>query len=271
MQNKQKIEKKKISSSQSSRTVIPPRNKKPRYAPILISESKGIRYLHFGTEWIQGAMRIRYPYRIELAYGRQMMAWMLFVSSPKQIVQLGLGTGALAKFSYKHFPETKITAVELNPEVIEISKVMFAFPPEDDRLSVLEMDALNFVLDDSHKNSTDVIHVDLYDATARGPVLDTVEFYQACHDCLTQNGVMTVNLFGEHKSFQKNWKNIQKAFPYAIAMPKCPEGNVVVLAFKKEPDIDFEKWIETAKQIKQNTGLAALKWVRELKKVLKKG
>ena len=36
---------------------------KPRQNPeISISEEDGIRYLHFGSVWIQGAMRIASPY-----------------------------------------------------------------------------------------------------------------------------------------------------------------------------------------------------------------
>lgn len=245
-----------------------PRPKKPKYAPLLISESKGVRYLHFGTEWVQGAMRIRDPYKIELAYNRQMLAWMLFVSSPKHIVQLGLGTGALTKFSFKHYPEAKITAVELNPEVVSICHSMFILP-EDTRLAVMEMDAMDFVLNLSNKNSIDVIHVDLYDATAHGPVLDTPEFYSACYDCLTDGGVMTVNLFGLRKSFQKNWKAIQKTFPYLLAMPQCEEGNIVVLAFKTEPEINLDYLKEKARQIKENTKIASLKWIQELKQAIK--
>jgi spermidine synthase len=29
-----------------------PVRRKPRFAPITLSESNGIRYLHFGTEWV---------------------------------------------------------------------------------------------------------------------------------------------------------------------------------------------------------------------------
>ena len=48
--------------------------------PIDISEENGVRYLHFGSEWVQGAMRIRRPYALELAYTREMMAPLLFAS-----------------------------------------------------------------------------------------------------------------------------------------------------------------------------------------------
>ncbi|NLC23652.1 MAG: spermidine synthase [Oxalobacter sp.] len=261
------IKRKSVEKEESSRK--PAGGRKPRYSPLIISESGGVRYLHFGTEWIQGAMRIRDPYKIELAYGRQMMAWMLFVHNPAHIVQLGLGTGALTKFCYRHFNGAKVTAVELNPDVISACHSMFALPAPDKRLSILEMDAMDFVLDKSNKGTADIIHVDLYDATEKGPVLDTPAFYEACSQCLTDAGMMTVNLFGEHESYKKNRNAIQKSFPYVLSMPKCEEGNVVVLAFKKIPEPDFKKMTETARQIKSDTGIAALKWVTELKQAIK--
>jgi spermidine synthase len=269
------IKQKSVEKEESSRRGTPPASKaktrKPRYAPLMISETGGVRYLHFGTEWIQGAMRLRDPYRIELAYGRQMMAWMLFIREPAHIVQLGLGTGALTKFSYRHFPKAKVTAVELNPEVIAACETMFALPPADERLSVLEMDAMDFVRDASNHHSADVMHVDLYDATARGPVLDTPDFYAACAGCLKENGIMTVNLFGEHRSYRKNLEAIEQAFPYVLSMPTCKEGNTVVLAFRQAPEPDLRKLTEAARQFRQDTGIAALKWVRELRQKLCSG
>ncbi|MGN6702265.1 MAG: spermidine synthase, partial [Burkholderiaceae bacterium] len=111
--------------------------RKPRYAPVTISELEGVRYLHFGTEWVQGAMRIRKPDWLELEYAQQMMAWMLFKHDAAHVAQLGLGTGALTKFCYKQFPQMRVTAVELNPSVIAICRSMFKLPEEDDRLSIL--------------------------------------------------------------------------------------------------------------------------------------
>jgi spermidine synthase len=100
--------------------------------------------LHFGTEWVQGAMRLRKPDAIELEYAQQMI-WMLFNPEPQHIVQLGLGTGALTKFSYRQFETARVTAVELNPSVIAICESMFKLPANDDRLNVIEMDALDFL------------------------------------------------------------------------------------------------------------------------------
>jgi spermidine synthase len=239
--------------------------RKPKYAPVTLSEENGLRFLHFGTEWIQGAMRIRKPDWIELEYVQQLMAWMLFVEQPRRIVQLGLGAGSLTKFCYRHFAQAQVTAVELNPSVIAICHAMFKLPPEDDRLTLLEMDAFDFVNDPARHGSIDALQVDLYDAAARGPVLDTPEFYEACAACLAPGGIMTVNLFGEHPSYEKNLRAIRYAFGALACLPQLDEGNVVALAFKEAPALDPAQLYERADRIRQTTGLPATSWVNGLK------
>ncbi len=239
--------------------------RKPKFAPVTLSEQDGVRFLHFGTEWVQGAMRLRKPDWIELEYAQQMMAWMLFCTEPRRIVQLGLGTGALTKFCYRQFPAVNVAAVELNPSVIAICESMFKLPPNDDRLSVLEMDASEFVFDSANHGSIDILQVDLYDATARGPVLDTPEFYAACAACLAQHGIMTVNLFGDHPSYARNLKAMRFAFDEVICLPEVHEGNVVAIAFKTAPELDFPALYERASDIQGATKLPAKAWVNGLK------
>ena len=239
--------------------------RKPKFAPVTLSEEAGVRYLHFGTEWVQGAMRLRKPDWIELEYAQQMMAWMLFITEPAHIVQLGLGTGALTKFSYRQFAQARVTAVELNPSVVAICESMFKLPPEDDRLTVLEMDAGEFVAEPARRGAIDVLQVDLYDATARGPVLDTPEFYGVCAACLAPGGIATVNLFGDHPSYARNLKAMKHAFAHVIALPEVHDGNVVALAFRDKPVLDFALLHERAAAIRAATKLPARSWVDGIK------
>lgn len=239
--------------------------RKPKFAPVTLSEQEGVRFLHFGTEWVQGAMRIRKPDWIELEYAQQMMAWMLFLDRPRHIVQLGLGTGALTKFCYRQFPEAQVTAVELNPAVVTICRAMFKLPPDDDRLAVREMDAMDFITDPTIAGKLDVLQVDLYDATARGPVLDTPDFYQACEASLNPGGIMTVNLFGDHPSYAKNLKAMRFAFECVLCLPEVHDGNVVALAFKHTPGLDFTELHERARDITDACKLPARSWVNGLK------
>src|SRR3978361_2166288 len=110
--------------------------RKPRFAPVTFSEEGGVRFLHFGTEWVQGAMRLRKPDHIELEYAQQMMAWLLFIETPKRIVQLGLGSAALTKFAHAFLKRAKVEAVELNPSVVIAARTMFELPNAAARLTV---------------------------------------------------------------------------------------------------------------------------------------
>jgi spermidine synthase len=262
------IKRKSIEKVESSRPAAqakapaPAKVRKPKYAPVTLSEFDGVRYLHFGTEWVQGAMRIRKPNWPELEYAQQMMAWMLWQTEPRRIAQLGLGTAALTKFCYTTFPQAQVTAIELNPSVITICETMFKLPPNDERLQVLEQDALDFVNDKANFNTLDALQVDLYDATARGPVLDTPEFYQSCNACLSDDGIMTVNLFGDHPSYARNLKAIKFAFAQVICLPQVHDGNVVAIAFKRKREVDLPALTARAAQIVAETKLPAKSWVK---------
>src|ERR1044072_1407939 len=107
-----------------------PRFSQPGYPPATITEFEGVRSLHLGTSWVQGAMRVAKPGAIELECVQMMMMWMLFLPNPRHIVQLGLGSAALTKFCHQRFPQARVTAVELNPNVIAICHEHFGLPPD---------------------------------------------------------------------------------------------------------------------------------------------
>jgi spermidine synthase len=246
-------------------SAIDPRFSLPGHPPATITEFEGVRSLHLGTSWEQGAMRLARPDAIELEYVQMMMSWMLFLKDPRRIVQLGLGSAALTKFCYQRFPEARVAAAELNPNVIAICHEYFGLPPKDARLDVRELDALDFVMDAANHGTVDVLQVDLYDEEARGPVLDTPEFYQACADCLAPGGIMTANVFGDLNSYDRNFLAMEPAFDAVVWLPEVHDANIVVIAFKDAPQIDFSQLYERAGEIKRRYNLPAKDWVNGLK------
>ena len=84
-----------------------------------------------------------------------------------------------------------------------------------------------------------------------------------------QNGMMTVNLFGDHPSFDKNMRHLREAFDgRVLALPEIHEGNRIALAFKGEAiERDWVQLYERADEIKLRYGLAAKRWVSALKAV----
>src|SRR6188768_3599555 len=126
------------------------KHEEPELAPATISESDGVRYLHLGTPWVQGAMRIRKPLALELEYVQRMMAWMLLRPSSEltrgHAVQLGLGAASITRFSHSVL-RMRTTAIELNPSVITACRLWFQLPDDTPRLKVVEADAADFVAD----------------------------------------------------------------------------------------------------------------------------
>lgn len=231
-----------------------------------LSEGDGIRYLHFGTEWIQGAMRIKAPASLVLEYTAQMMAWLLFLEPPKDgaIGQLGLGAASLTRFCMKH-TRSPLTVVEWNPQVTAACQMFFRLPASS-RLTVHHEDAADWVADPMNAGRCPVLMVDLYDAAARGPVRDSVEFYRNCRRVLGEVGVLSVNLFGRHESFDPNIENLRQAFDDRILLlPEIDAGNQIVLAFSGPPlAITPAQLLHRAEIVESRYGLPARRWARAL-------
>ena len=230
---------------------------------VSISEHEGVRYLHLGSAWVQGAMRIDQPHQLELEYIQQMMMWRLFMDSPRHIVQLGLGAGALTRFCYEHFPNSDVTAVELNPDVVRACRELFHLPPNDSRLTVSVQCAAQY-LRYVEPGSIDVLQVDLYGPEAHSPALQETEFYEACEQALSENGLLTVNLLGSPLVHATNLHRLQNCFGAVAWLPESHDGNIVAIAFKTPPQIDFEVLYQRAADIARDYGLPARQWVDDL-------
>jgi len=239
----------------------------PPLPEVNFSDQGDTRYLHLGTQWIQGSMRLDDPYAIDLEYVQRMMAWLLFVEpgsvAKRHAMQLGLGAAALTKFCHKKL-RMKTTAIELNPQVVAACRLWFKLAGDDSRLSVVLGDAAQVVGHEHWRGQVDALQVDLYDHEAAAPVLDSEAFYRDCRSLLTEDGCMTVNLFGRSSSYDRSLQRIQAAFGPAAAWAFKPtrEGNTVVLALREAAQPTRTQLSERAEVIESRWGLPARKWLR---------
>ncbi|MCD6664844.1 MAG: spermidine synthase [Hydrogenophaga sp.] len=242
---------------------------------VTISEDGEVRFLHLGTEWIQGSMLIDSPFDIELEYVQRMMAWLLFVDPdtvPKRrALQLGLGSAALTKFCYKKL-RMDTTTFEINPQVLAVCRQWFKLPADGPRLRVVLCDAGEAIRQPEHAALYDALQVDLYDHEAAAPVLDSADFYRDCRGVLTDEGAMTVNLFGRDASYEASLRSICEAFgdESVWAFRPTREGNTIVLALRTPQHPTRMALLERAEEIQTRWNLPAVKWLRLFKPVLAK-
>jgi spermidine synthase len=232
-----------------------------------ISEEAGVRHLHFGSDWIQGAMRIARPWSLELAYTREMMAGLLLrpqTQWPRHALLIGLGAGSLAKFIYRNLPDCHITVVEINPQVEYIARQYFKLPDDPKRLDVIIACGADYMLAGGRK--FDLILADGYDPDAKAGVLDTEPFYQACRSRLSERGLFGANLLGRNKGFQGSIERIKTAFDQrAIIFPSCDSGNAVAYATDGEVvDVSLDQMRDRAAILKKTCHLDLLPMITRL-------
>lgn len=249
---------------------------RPALEPATLSEFDGVRYLHLGTPWVQGAMRLRKPQAIELEYVQRMLAWLLLRPEADHLaadawhatrsLQFGLGSATITRFCHGTLG-MPTTAVEINRSVIEACRLWFALPPDGERLAVIEADAAAWAAEPAHVGVADVLCVDLYDHEAASPVLDSAAFYRDCAALLADDGVMTVNLFGRDASFEASAARIAEAFPPGAVRSLRPtrEGNTIVIALRNGQWPAAQVLAQRADNIEAMTRLPARKWLRMLR------
>ena len=236
---------------------------------VTVSDDGEVRHLHLGSPWVQGSMRIKEPFEIELEYVQRMMGWLLFMElvsvAQRHAMQLGLGAGAITKFCHKKL-RMPTTAIELNPQVLAVCRSWFKLPPDNATLQVILGDAAEEIRKPEWQGKVDALAVDLYDHEAAAPVLDSADFYADCRRLLTDDGVMSVNLFGRSSSYARSLARMAEAFgkDSLWAFKPTREGNTVVLALRTPRPLDAAALQSASEVVAARWDLPTRRWPKIL-------
>ena len=234
---------------------------------VSVSDDGEVRYLHLGTPWVQGSMCIKEPFEIDLEYVQRMMGWLMFMEpasvTERHAMQLGLGAAAITKFCHKKL-RMRTTAIEINPQVLSVCRNWFKLPPDSATLNVVLADAAQEIKKPEWQGTVDALAVDLYDHEAAAPVLDNAEFYADCRNLLTEDGIMTVNLFGRSSSFDHSLKQMAQSFGEDAlwAFKPTREGNTVVLAQRTPKALDADALEAACQTVQARWDLPTMRWFK---------
>jgi spermidine synthase len=234
---------------------------------IEISEERGVRYLHFGSPWVQGAMRIARPWALELEYTREMMMPLVLRADPAwpaSVLQIGLGSASLTKFLHRHRPDARLTVVEIAPDVVAAARQFFKLPDESPRLRIEIADGHDYMA--AARRRFELIVVDAFDAKGRSGMLDSIPFYLNCRARLADGGLVAVNLLDRRKGAQASLERLRIAFDdRVLVLPPCEAGNTVAIAASGAPMREsFDELRASAASLKERTGLNLLPMLARL-------
>lgn len=188
------------------------------------------RRLEFRPGMVQSEMKLSRPDDLVLSYLRAMMCFVLFHPRPEHIVMVGLGGGSLAKFCYRYLPHSRITVLELNPEVIALRE-QFAVPRDNARFRVIQADAVTYM--PQLAGGADVLLIDGFDADGLPPVLGSAGFYADCRRALRPGGVLAANIFNYDPNYHGMVKRLRQAFQGRICrFPGIAGNNHILFAVR---------------------------------------
>jgi len=110
---------------------------------------------------------------------------------PKKVVVVGGGDGGVVREVLKHRSIEKVYFVEIDEEVINVSKRFFptvSCSIEDPRVEIKIMDGAEFIIRKKPSN-IDIVIVDSTDIIGFARSLYTEEFFLSIRDCLTEEGM----------------------------------------------------------------------------------
>lgn len=188
-----------------------------------------MRSLHFDKRTMQSAMWVEAPDELAFGYTRCMMGFLLSNATPKHILMIGLGGGSLVKYCHRYLPGTRITVVEIDADVIAL-RDQFLVPPDDSRLQVIHMDAVQYVAQAT--DEVDVILLDGFDADGLVSELISDDFYAACKNLLSQQGILVTNMWGDSGDLAALISRMNAIFNHALWWCRSIDSfNLIAFAF----------------------------------------
>ena len=163
------------------------------FGRVLVVDQGDLRSLRFGQPDgdSQSQISLSDPEKVPLACLRYAAMGMLYPRQLDRALMLGLGGGNFTKLLLRFSPKVRITAVEIDPVVVEVAREYFALPASP-RLKVVVADAVAWVR--SHRELYDFILHDAYPADdSLGPVWSE-EFLREVRRHVAPGGVLVANV-----------------------------------------------------------------------------
>jgi len=229
-----------------------------RQGRVTVREEGGVRFLHLGSEWVQGAMRIARPWALELEYTRELMFALLLRPSgwPRSVLQVGLGAASLTRFLHRFRPRSRLVVVEIAPAVVAAARQSFKLPDDRARLRIHIGDGYEYMA--SHERRFDLIVVDGFDEEGHTGMLESLPFYASCAARLEEGGLLVANLVDRRRgSVTASAGRLAQAFAdRVLVLPRGVDGNTIAVASASaHRRVSLATLRNRAAKLKEDTGL----------------
>lgn len=211
-----------------------------------------LRVLRFSRNR-QSTMYLDAPFDTDFEYPGYLHTPLAIMPDAMHALVIGVGGGTVIKRMWRDYPDMRIDAVELDPEVVAVARSYFALP-DDERISVYVGDGRAFI--ETTPEVYDIVVIDAFEEDNVPRPLKTEEFVRSLRDHLSFGGAIAYNFIGaitgdRSKPFRSLYKTLRNVFRH-VRVFQVTEGvdsdgaNIVLLATDAEISEDeFRHRVET--------------------------
>lgn len=220
------------------------------YNAIFIDTDEHFWTLRTADQDLQSRINRRNPEQLTLKNLRYLMGILLFLPAPESICLLGTGGGGLIHFLRHHYPASRINAVEIDGELLEIMHREMALPEADERLTYIIDDALHYI--DNCRDQFDLIIIDLFLGNRSPSWLLKAGSMQKLYAMLNRQGGLSYNLVIDSETdFNEFYASLKRSFhQQTLCLPVEDLDNTVAFAFRQPPvECDMASYMAIAYEL----------------------
>lgn len=173
---------------------------------------------------------------LPVEYTKSFTIGMAYPKKLNSFLMIGMGGGSTSWYLHKSLPKAKVTAVELDPEIVRLSRKYYGFKEngkQSENFIISELDGRMHIL--RKKESHDIIFVDAYRGQFVPFHLMTKEFFKLAKKRLSKGGVMVQNIEPSTMLYDSAIATIASVFDNVDVYRGG--GNIVAIAYdgKEKP------------------------------------
>lgn len=213
-------------------------------------EFDGMRTMRFGSNSAtQTSIKVGDPDHLQFEYLKLALAGLVLAETPRRVLVVGLGGGALPVFLRRHFPQLQIDVVEIDPEVITAAKLYFGFR-EDTHMKAHAGDGRAFI-ERAVRGSYDVVFLDAFGSAEVPEHLTTQEFLNAVKRAVAPGGVVVSNVWKKfyNRQYDPMLRTYQEVFAAVEVIATAHDVNTMFMAFPHAPQRTREQFFASARDL----------------------
>ena len=173
---------------------------------------------------------------LPVEYTKSFTIGLAYPEKLNSFLMIGMGGGSTSWYLHKSLPNAKVTAVELDPEIVRLSRKYYGFQEngkQSENFIISELDGRMHILRKRQKH--DIIFVDAYRGQFVPFHLMTKEFFTLAKKRLSKGGVMVQNIEPSTMLYDSAIATIASVFDHVDVYRGG--GNIVAIAYdgKEKP------------------------------------